>query len=82
LSNLKGIYLNNRDETRALAAVERLQILRPGDAEERRDRGFILARMGRDAEARAELLDYLDHTPGASDAPRVRLLLEQLKGDA
>jgi len=82
LSNLKGIYLKSRDETRALAAVERLQIVRPEDAEERRDRGFILARLGREAEARSELLGYLERMPGASDAQRVRLLLEQLKGDA
>jgi regulator of sirC expression with transglutaminase-like and TPR domain len=79
LSNIKEIYLKGRDEVRALAAVERLQILRPEDAEERRDRGFILARLGREAEARSELLSYLDRTPDAADAPRVRLLLDQLK---
>jgi regulator of sirC expression with transglutaminase-like and TPR domain len=37
LSNLKGIYLNGRDDARALAAVERLLILRPDSPVELRE---------------------------------------------
>ncbi len=81
LANLKGIYLNAHDDVRALAAVERLQLLRPTEPEEIRDRGMILARLGRAAEARTELQHYLERTPRAADARRIRMLLEQLRGD-
>ncbi len=78
LANLKGIYLNGHDDVRALAAVERLQLLRPGEPEELRDRGMILARLGRAGEAREELVRYLERAPGAADARRIQLLLEHL----
>lgn len=80
LANLKNVYLNARDEQRALAAVERILLLRPV-AEERRDRGMLLARVGRVDEAVTDLMDYLESAPDAPDADRVRLLLEEL-GDA
>ncbi len=78
LANLKGIYLNAHEDARALAAVERLQLLRPNEPEELRDRGMILARMGRAVEAREELQRYLERAPRAADAGRIQLLLEQL----
>ena len=79
LANLKGVYLNARDDARALAAVERLQLLRPAEPEELRDRGMILARLGRSREAREELERYLAHAPAAADARKIQLLLEQLQ---
>lgn len=81
LANLKGIYLNGHDDARALAAVERLQLLRPEEPEELRDRGMILARLGRPGEARAELERYLERAPGATDRRRIELLLGQLGKD-
>ena len=78
LSNLKTIHLNTRDDERALAAAERILILRPDSAEDVRDRGMLLARRGRVAEAVAELEHYLDVLPGAPDAQRIRLLLDEL----
>ena len=80
LSNLKGIHLNARDDVRALAAVERLQLLLPGEPREMRDRGMILARLGRAGEAREELERYLARAPAAADTRRVLILLERLKG--
>jgi regulator of sirC expression with transglutaminase-like and TPR domain len=41
LANLKGIYMGQRDWGRALAAVERILLLRPGDPAELRDLGAI-----------------------------------------
>lgn len=79
LRNLKGLYLNVRDYPRALAAVERILILTPGEAAEGRDRGMLLARMGRSDEALAALESYLDRAPGAHDASRVRAVLDRLK---
>lgn len=78
LANLKGIYLNTRDDARALAAIERILLVRPNAVEEVRDRGMIHARAGRVAEAAADLEHYLRAAPEAPDARRVRMLLEQL----
>ncbi len=78
LTNLKGIYLNSRDDPRALAAVDRILMLRPGAAVELRDRGLLLARTGRRDEAVADLERYLDNAPSAPDAQRVRSLISDL----
>lgn len=78
LGNLKGIYLNSGDDDRALAAVDRILLLRPGSAVELRDRGLLLARVGRKEEAVADLERYLDCQPAAPDASRVRSLIKDL----
>jgi len=79
LTNLKGVYINARDEARALGVVERILLLRPDAAPERRTMGLLLARLGRFAEARAELGAYLEASPQAQDASRVRALLDRLE---
>ncbi len=78
LTNLKGIYLNAGDDPRALAAVDRILVIRPGSTVELRDRGLLLARSGRKHEAVAELKRYLDQAPAAPDAQRVRSLIRDL----
>lgn len=78
LSNLKSIYQNARDDIKALMAIERILLIRPEAREEVRDRGFVLARIGREAEAAADLRRYLDALPHAPDAERVRTLLREL----
>jgi len=78
LSNLKGIYLNARDDARALRAVERIILVQPSALEEVRDRGMLLARTGRGVEALIDLERYLDLAPGAPDATRVRMLIDEL----
>jgi len=78
VANLKGIHQNARDDRRMLAAVERLLILRPDDPAEVRDRGMLLARVGRNDEAIADLERYLQTSPDAADAARVRRLLAEL----
>ncbi|MEJ2679566.1 MAG: transglutaminase-like domain-containing protein [Gemmatimonadota bacterium] len=78
LTNLKGIYLNARDDHRALAAVEQLLLIRPTAAGEVRDRGMLLARAGRPDEAIADLERYLAFAPAAPDATRVRSLIREL----
>lgn len=72
LRNLKGIHLNAKDDRRALAVIELLLVLRPDARQEVRDRGIMLARIGRYDEAIEQLELYLVHAPGATDAPRVR----------
>ena len=79
LLNLKGIYHCNRDHERALAAVERILIVRPTAPSQIRDRGYLLARLGRAEEAVAQLETYLSFAPAARDADRVAALVRELK---
>ena len=79
LRNLKGIYLNARDDHRALGVVEMLLIARPESQQDVRDRGILLARVGRYAEAVEQLEHYLDMAPGATDTDRVREYLARLR---
>ena len=76
LGNLKAVYVQAQLFGRALAAVERILLLAPHDLEERRDRGMLLAQLGRTTEAIVETQLYLNLAPDASDAEAVR---EQLK---
>lgn len=80
LTNLKTVYRNVRDHERALAAVERILVIHPTAPTEIRDRGTLLAQMGRTAEALEQLEWYLDYAPEAGDAPRIRALVDELKG--
>ncbi|MGQ0816222.1 MAG: tetratricopeptide repeat protein, partial [Gemmatimonadota bacterium] len=78
LSNLKTISLNSRADERALTAVERILLIRPDSTDEVRDYGMILARRGLAEEAIAQLERYLQLTPDAADAERVRMLIDEL----
>jgi regulator of sirC expression with transglutaminase-like and TPR domain len=78
LTNLKGIYLNQRDDTKAIAAIERILIMRPDAAEEIRDHALALTRLGREQEAVPELEEYLKLAPDAPDRVRVELLLQHI----
>ena len=78
LANLKGNYLNRRDDVRALSAIERILLVRPDSADDERDRGIVLTRLGRDHEAAVALHRYLELVPDAPDTARVHLLLDQL----
>lgn len=79
LTNLKGVYVNVGDHVRALAAVERLLLIQPTARGENRDRGLLLARMGRRDEATAQLEAYLELAPEAPDAERIRDIVDDLR---
>jgi regulator of sirC expression with transglutaminase-like and TPR domain len=79
LTNLKSLYLNVGDHQRALAAVERILLIRPSIPVEIRDRGVILARLGRDAEALKELETYLREAPEAGDSEKIQGIVEDLR---
>ena len=78
LSNLKGLYVVVKDDERALSVVERLLLIQPASPGERRDRGMLLLRLGREEEAKEQLLRYLHLAPGAADADRIRSLVRGL----
>ncbi|MFN0084901.1 MAG: SirB1 family protein [Blastocatellia bacterium] len=79
LQNLKSIYLNAKDHARTLSVIERVLILNPDLVTEIRDRGLVCLGMGRYAQARIDLEDYLRRSPQAGDARRIREQLTQLK---
>lgn len=79
LLNLKGIYEKAGDYRRALAAVERILLIRPTSPTEIRDRGYLLARLGREGEAVAQLETYLTFAPGAQDVGKVEALLREIR---
>jgi regulator of sirC expression with transglutaminase-like and TPR domain len=78
LRNLKEIHRTAEDWGRLLAVQERLVTLLPDVAEERRDRGLVLAELGRTAEATADLRAYVTQTPDALDGRAVRERLAEL----
>lgn len=78
LTNLKFIYLNQKQLEKALAAVERILLLFPEVASELRDRGLIYYQLGYWVAAVADFETYLAKVPDASDAPVIRRLLDQL----
>ena len=79
LLNLKGIYHRSGDDARALAAVERILVVSPTARRQIRDRGYLLARLGRDEEAVTQLETYLAFAPNAGDVERVEALLRDLR---
>jgi regulator of sirC expression with transglutaminase-like and TPR domain len=79
LMNLKSLYLNVQDHPRALSSVERILLIRPIAPGDIRDKGVILARMGRTREAQEQLEAYLSVAPDAADTRRILGMLEELK---
>ncbi len=68
---LKGAYLKANDDEGALAAVDRLLLLRPDDLDELRDRGLLLYRLRRFGPAFDALAGYLRRRPDAADRESV-----------
>lgn len=81
LANLKGLYTHQGDYPKALAAIERILIVQPGSPAELRDRGVILARLGRREEAMLELEAYLRIAPRAADSGKIMELMEDLRAN-
>lgn len=78
LTNLKFIYLDRKDLTKALAAVERILLLFPDAPMELRDRGLLYYQLGYWSKASQDLEMYLAILPNAEDAQVIRRLLEQI----
>lgn len=82
LANLKGVYHRAGDYGRALGAVDRILVVSPTARAQIRDRGYLLARLGRDEEAVAQFELYLVLAPAAGDAGRVEELARRIKEGA
>jgi regulator of sirC expression with transglutaminase-like and TPR domain len=79
LTNLKMIYLDKGQLSKALLASERIILLFPNISTERRDRGVLYYRLHRLVEARQDFEDYLSLVPNAKDAPAIRQLLDEIE---
>lgn len=79
LGNLKDIHRAAGDPVAGLAVQERLVQLLPQAWEERRDRGLLLADLGRPGPAADDLALYLRHCPEAADAPALSERLAMLR---
>lgn len=80
LRNLKGIYAQAGLYRRALSIIERIFLVAPDAIEERRDRGAILAQLGRYSEAINDVQAYLKRAANPPDAERVREQLQKMQG--
>lgn len=79
LRNLKEIHRSASDWTQLLAVQQRLVLLLPGVAEERRDRGLAWAELGRADAAADDLEAYLQQQPDAPDAEELRQRVRTLR---
>lgn len=78
LMNLRGIHARRGDHARLLLVLDRFMTLVPDAADELRDRGYLLAKLGAPCAAAADLSEYVKRFPHAGDAAEVRRLIEQL----
>ena len=78
LNNLKHIYLEQNQISKCLAATEQLLLIAPRATEELRDRGILYYQLGRWAEARQDLEDYLASDPQMEDLPLIHQILSRI----
>lgn len=79
LHNLKGIYLQRSDFTKALSVADRILLIIPDFPLEVRDRGTIYQRLECFQAALADYRRYLQLAPNAEDAGTVRSLIVTLQ---
>ncbi|MEB3288785.1 MAG: tetratricopeptide repeat protein [Leptolyngbya sp.] len=78
LTNLKMIYLKQRNVPKALEAINRILLIYPAAVGEWRDRGLIHYQQGHLDQALLDLERYLYESPDASDAYEIRRVLQQI----
>lgn len=78
LLNLKRAHLKRGDHSRVLVACDRLVDL-TGAIEHRRDRGWVMLKLGAASAAADDLAAYLEAHPNAPDAAAVRDALAQAR---
>lgn len=78
-NNLKRSWASQDNLDGALRAVERNLLLDPAAMDEQRDRGMILAELGRLDEAIAQLESYLEGETSGWDQARVNAIIEVLR---
>ena len=78
LRNLKGVYRQKDKPERLLDVLNRMVIVAPDAAVERRDRGYVYHRLECWRPALQDLAEYLEREPGAADQDEVRACVVEL----
>ena len=78
LTNLKFIYLNQKELDKALTMVEMILLVFPSAATEIRDRGLLCFELGKWEQARRDLEFYLAMVPDAGDFDIVQNILGKM----
>jgi len=78
LRNLKGIYREKDNPERLLQVLNRMIIVAPEAAGERRDRGYVYQRLECWRPALQDLTEYLEREPDATDVHEVRASVMEL----
>ena len=78
LRNLKGVYRERDKPDRLLDVLNRMIIVAPDAAAERRDRGYLYHRLECWRPALQDLADYLEREPNAPDLEEVRARMMEL----
>ncbi len=79
LFNLKGIYYQKEEYTKALSVVERILMLNPGTPSEIRDRGLLYMQTSLFAKALADLEYYLATAISPQDASNIEGHIKTLR---
>jgi regulator of sirC expression with transglutaminase-like and TPR domain len=78
LRNLKGVYRERDKPERLLEVLNRMIIVAPEAAGERRDRGYVYHRLECWRPALQDFADYLEREPDAADQEEVRARVMEL----
>jgi regulator of sirC expression with transglutaminase-like and TPR domain len=79
LANLKGVYWRQEAWDKVVRVIDRLLLLNPASAGERRDRGAAWSNMGRLERGVADWERYLTEFPNAADHEQVRHQLRRVR---
>jgi regulator of sirC expression with transglutaminase-like and TPR domain len=79
LANLKGVYWRREAWDQVVRVIDRLLVLNPASAGERRDRGAAWSNMGRLERGVADWEQYLTDFPNAADHEQVRNQLRRVR---
>jgi regulator of sirC expression with transglutaminase-like and TPR domain len=79
LQNLKGIYIQRQNYSKALSVVERILLIAPDIPNEIRDRGFLYCHLECPVQALADLERYIKMVPNAQDARSVQQNIQTLR---
>lgn len=79
LRNLKELHRSQEDWPRLVPVLQRLVVLLPADASERRDLGLARAELGDVAGAASDLEAYLNQSPSAEDRDEIAGRLAELR---
>jgi regulator of sirC expression with transglutaminase-like and TPR domain len=79
LANLKGVYWRREAWDKVVRVIDRLLVLNPAAAGERRDRGAAWSNLGRLERGVADWEQYLTDVPNAADREQVRHQLRRVR---